>query len=492
MPFSVKFNGYELSEYLSVLADFERGIGSVRNIELKKIGLDRGKDFVSATQDEATISMPFALKHHLNEKRRILAEILNVTEPKELIFGDEPDKVYYAIPSGDIKISEKAFLGTGTIDWIIPDGVAHAKTTKVFTADLTSEGVLETTIINQGNAPATVSFEIENTSDNGYIGIVSDQGVMQFGNIEEADGEIATKSVQLANNKKGDFSDWTDGTIFYENSSKKAVTKMTADTQYGGRLGLLPAEFVNTENSDFFGAIKEKEFSETAKDWYLWAQTWFETGKMGQTGMWTLAIIGEEGETIAAYILRKADTVGNTAQCYFVLNGKIVKTINFTPSYWVKDNPYGSEARDSSCNPFDIRKEGDKVTFFWYGQYYPFTDPEIENLEATRLQFFVGQFKNRNTTINQKVSRMYINNLSFKKNNVKYWRDVPNKFSNGDKLLVDGDKKLAYVNGMLALDTEVRGTTYFKVPAGESKIQFYVSDFSNLPNIKTMVREVWS
>ncbi len=38
---------------------------------------------------------------------------------------DEPNKYYWALPSGDTKVSEKSFIGKGTINWIVPDDFTH-------------------------------------------------------------------------------------------------------------------------------------------------------------------------------------------------------------------------------------------------------------------------------------------------------------------------------------------------------------------------------
>lgn len=495
MSLSVKFDGQELSKILTVTKDFTPFLGVSWDISTyNNNGALRGENFHYSTFKGKTISMPFKFRYDVAEKYDNLERILNVDEPKPLIFGNIPDRVFYAVPKGNLNFKEIAFLGKGTIEWFIPDGVAHANVTKTTTQTYTNEdGILEMVVQNKGTEWAPISFEIENTSNNGYIGIVSEYGVMEFGNREEVDKELAydsTKSVVLANNKKGDFADWTNGTVFYQDQNKKAVTTMSYDAEYGGRLGMLPANFSNTTNSNFFGAIKEKIFTETAKDWYLWGQAWFEAGLPSHTGMWTIAVIGENGKMIAGYILRKADINSTTAQCYFVLNGVIVKTINFIPNGLVAQNPYSNESRIANRNSWDLLKEGDKFTFFWYGGYYSFVNSELKDVKAERLQFFVGQFKGR-TSGNQLVTRMYINNISFRKNNVEYWRDVPNRFNEGDILFADGTEKKTYFNGMLAQDMEVKGTKYFKIPPGETKIQFYYSSFASAPKVKATIREVF-
>ena len=358
---------------------------------------------------------------------------------------------------------------------------------ETFSTKSNSENVLEFEINNSGTVPVPVDYRIKLKKESGFIGLVSEYGAMQFGLVNEADGTMveSDKSKQLTNNTNGNFDNWTNGTTFYQDQNKKSVTTMSANVTYG--LGILPASFSNTANSNFFGAIKEIPLSESARNWYLWAQAWFETGRMGQTGMWTLAIVDEQNKPIAAYILRKGDTTGNKAQCYFWLNGKIVKTFDFTASYWEKDNPYGSESKNARRNPFDIRKEGNRVRFFWRGSYYYYTDSAIENVKASKVQFFAGQFKGRNTST-QKVTNMYINNLAFTKLNVETWRDDPNRFPNNSEIFISGSETLLYLNEMPRPDDEIRGSTWFKVPPGLTTVQLILSDFSEVETATAELR----
>lgn len=358
---------------------------------------------------------------------------------------------------------------------------------ETFSVKLNSENVLEFEINNSGTVPVPVDYRIKLKKESGFIGLVSEYGAMQFGLVNEADGTMveSDKSKQLTNNTNGNFDNWTNGTTFYQDQNKKSVTTMSANATYG--LGILPASFSNTTNSNFFGAIKEIPLSESARNWYLWAQAWFETGRIGQTGMWTLAIVDDQNKPIAAYILKKGDTTGNKAQCYFWLNGKIVKTFDFTASYWEKDNPYGSESKNARRNPFDIRKEGNRVRFFWRGSYYYYTDSAIENVKASKVQFFVGQFKGRNTSM-QKVTHMYINNLAFTKLNVETWRDDPNRFPNNSEIFISGSDTLLYLNEMPRPDDEIRGSTWFKVPPGLTTVQLLLSDFAEVETATAELR----
>ena len=413
---------------------------------------------------------------------------------KELILEleEQPDREYRArfskmgTPSSFVRNADITF------EFEVFDGVADAKNGRKFTFAKNAQGVMEATIINNGSENVHVNYEVKLKKESGFLGIVNQYGATQFGKVEEVDGVVAEKSITLSTNKAGNFSNWTNGTAFYENQSKKVVTTMGSDSVEGGRFGLLPGNFTNTANGAQFGAVKELVLSETAQNWYIWAKARFETGLMGQTGAWCLSVVDENNRFIAGMAIEKTDTTGNTAQVRFLMgdgNGgsSIKKTINFNASAAL-NNPYGGEAQKANRNMFDIRKEGDKVTFFWYGQYFPFYDSALRNVNAKTVQFFVGQYKGRNTG-DQLVTLRYINDFTFTKIKVPYWKDIPNRYPAGTELKVVGEEGALYVNNQIAPDDEILGSQYIKVPPGETKVQLLVSSFSEIESATAEIKE---
>ena len=71
--------------------------------------------------------MPFEIKGDILASYDAIQKILNVTEPKRLVFGNYPDRYFYAVPDGNFDITQVAMFGKGTeITWLIPDGVAYS------------------------------------------------------------------------------------------------------------------------------------------------------------------------------------------------------------------------------------------------------------------------------------------------------------------------------------------------------------------------------
>lgn len=514
MPFT--YNGVDLTPFLSFIKA-KRTIGNERKLTTEDI-LGTGEELQEVTFGAKTIEVTVSLasreiagsrfidtteyltvgSEELNELRDQIARVLNTRETHELVLPDEPNRYYNAIPTGDVELEGISnWYDETTIKFFVPDGVAHISATRSFNFVKNDFGVYEAEIVNDGSEDAYVSYEIKLKKESGFVGIASEYGAMQFGKYDESDGYMDKKNVTVLSNQKGDFANWTDGTINYENTRKIITTQMSADTSFGGRLGLLPSSFKTSGTSGAlqYGAVKEYTLSDPISQWYIWARAWFETGLMGQTGAWCLTVLDESNHLIAGMAIEKDDTVGNTANVRFLMGdgsggSRTVETIPFTPSYWLPPNPYGSEGRATNSNMFDLVKEKDRVQFFWYGGYYPYYDSRLANVKAKKIQFFVGQYAGRNTT-DRLVTHHYLNDFSFYQLHVDYWKDVPNRYPSGSTIAIDGEKGQIKVNNQIRLDDEILGTTYFKVPPGKTKVRLLVSSFAEVASATATIQEVY-
>lgn len=514
MPFT--YNGVDLTPFLSFIKA-KRTIGNERKLTTEDI-LGTGEELQEVTFGAKTIEVTVSLasreiagshfidtteyltvgSEELNELRDQIARVLNTRETHELVLPDEPNRYYNAIPTGDVELEGISnWYDETTIKFFVPDGVAHISATRSFNFVKNDFGVYEAEIVNDGSEDAYVSYEIKLKKESGFVGIVSEYGAMQFGKVDEADGYTARKNVTVLSNQKGDFANWADGTVCYENQRKIVTTQMTSDAAFNGRLGLLPSSFRTSGTSGAlqYGAVKEYTLTNPISQWYIWARAWFETGLMGQTGAWCLTVLDESNHLIAGMAIEKDDTVGNTANVRFLMGdgsggSRTVKTIPFTPSYWIPPNPYGSEGRATNSNMFDLVKEKDRVQFFWYGGYYPYYDSHLANVKAKKIQFFVGQYAGRNTT-DRLVTHHYLNDFSFYQLHVDYWKDVPNRYPSGSTIAIDGEKGQIKVNNQIRLDDEILGTTYFKVPPGKTKVRLLVSSFAEVASATATIQEVY-
>ncbi|NSI23469.1 distal tail protein Dit [Mediterraneibacter gnavus] len=488
MTLSVKFNDIELGKYIEVLQGFTPFVGADWNPSFVKAEKQNGSDFAYTSYENKQIVMPFTIEGNLEEKYDALQKALKVDEPKKLVFGNVPNKCFYAIPSGTLEFSEETeFLGEGTITWLIPDGVAYS--TAEFSFDgVQKDGYQTITIQNNGTEWADVDYEIAHQHENGFIGLVSQYGVIQLGKQEEADGENYEASEELFNGYSL-FQD--DHGTSYQNPEN--TTQGTLEVKNVAGYNVMALKGGQATSGYWNGGMKtltipvDSEGRRGAKNFYCYTQHWFETGLMGQTGAQTIAFLTRKNEVICSMSINKSDATGNTARIeWFAPGNTLLRREEFQPTAY-EGNPFNLKM---GCHN-DFLKEGDKLRIFWYGKYYPFTIPEIKDMECEKIQIWIGQWGDRNLS-NQYVTHNYLKSIWFRKDNVEKYRDVPNRYRAGDVVSIDGESTKVYVNGMPAKGDEINGSNYPKVPPGTTEVQFCYSSFSSPPpHIKAKIREVY-
>ena len=488
MTLSVKFNDIELGKYIKVLQGFTPFVGADWNPSFVKAEKQNGSDFAYTSYENKQIVMPFTIEGNLEEKYDALQKALKVDEPKKLVFGNVPNKCFYAIPSGTLEFSEETeFLGEGTITWLIPDGVAYSTTEFAFDG-VQEDGYQTITIQNNGTEWADVDYEIAHQHENGFIGLVSQYGVIQLGKQEEADGENYEASEELFNGYSL-FQD--DHGTSYQNPEN--TTQGTLEVKNVAGYNVMALKGGQATSGYWNGGMKtltipvDSEGRRGAKNFYCYTQHWFETGLMGQTGAQTIAFLTGDNKVICAMSINKSDSTGNTARIeWFAPGNTLIRREEFQPTAY-EGNPFNLKM---GCHN-DFLKEGEKLRIFWYGSYMERNIPEIKDMECEKIQIWIGQWGDRNLS-NQYVTHNYLKSIRFRKDNVDKYKDVPNRYRAGDVVSIDGESTKVYVNGMPAKGDEINGSNYPKVPPGTTEVQFCYSSFSSPPpHIKAKIREVY-
>ncbi len=465
-----------------------------------------GATFVSKRIPEKELTVTFMLKPSnvtLKEAQDKLLAALNTSEPQKLIFSDEP-QVYFNAMFQEAKVEEEHDkVRSGTLTFVCLDPFKHSTTLKEFTAAVNSDGVLEATITNNGTVDVPISYEITHATENGYIGIVSDKGAMQYGFIEEADGVTYKQNecllthttifntaddvggVDQMHPDDGD-KEGTSGSLTMRTNQCTYLGFGTEGTKKGNASGGLRTITIPADSEGVYGA----------QNFYCWFRVAVYAGLMGQTGEMCINWLTEDNTPICGLNWYKADKSGNTG--YYAIYG-------YTPTR-TKHNGnlkcYGTYKYvcDHISNPWyppkwgqcDLRKEGSKLTFYFMGKYPQVTIPEIENMVCKKIQISIKAMTGRTSVGGNFLNCLGLSEFYFHKMNVEKWNDVPNHYAAGDILTIDGDTRKVYVNGMPKQLEEVRGTTYFKATPGETDVEIRCSSWINTkPTVKAYIREAW-
>lgn len=460
-----------------------------------------GATFLYERVPERELTVTFMLKPSGNTSMRAaqrkLLSYLNQTEPKQLIFTDESD-IYFNAMYSDYKISEEHDkVRSGEISFICHDPYKHSTVEKTFTA---VNGIL--TVVNGGDVAVPIDYKVTMHSDNGYIGIVSAEGAMQYGLIEEADGENYTASETLATLQSLINADDDHGTEAMHPYSKQG-TAGTLGTKTWFNNTFLTLSTTGGNDKEWNGGMKtftlpaDSEGVVGAKNFYSYFHLVFYAGKMGQTGQMALSFLTADDTPICGVNWWKTDTNGNTGNYeIWAYDSKaaatstrnqyigVIKNWSFQCNHLVKDNPWFWDW--GHC---DLKKSGSKVTYFYSGRYYTYDFPEIKDMECVKIQFSVKWAKDR--TGDKALTYAGLNVLTFRKDNVEKWKDVPNRYADGDVVEIKGSEGKVYVNGMVKMGDEVTGTTYFKAQPGTNSIEVSNSEWAEDVTATATIREAW-
>lgn len=500
MGMSVIFDGHDLREYFEVIQGFTPHDGADwRPSIIDGESAFGSPSYLYTSKGPKTLEMPFMMQWNLGSKYDDLQRILSVKEPKRLEIGAFPDRYCMAIPQGTLEMHEGAMEAAGKITWLITDGVWYAKEKRTYPLQTDTDGRTYFEVTNNGTDDCHVDFEFTMQSDNGYIGVASEYGAIELGNIQEADGHEVMLSDHLFVSQNKDFSSWS--AVPRGERVPGGTDKMALGPLGIGEVGMgvIPS-VTNTYNTAYYGGGMEYVLEDPASDWYWFSKARWETGLMGQTGNMTIAFISDEGNLIGAWSITKDDTTGNTCRVVFEIGATtgtltlVQNRIFYQPTRWLKDNPYGSEAMQKNRNMFDVRKEGNKIRFFHYGQYYTYTlNNTMKDWKLGKVMVFVGQYRNRNLSTSNLVTFMQLEFAKLDKINVPSMADDPNRYAAGDWVQIKGEEGKVYYNNMPRLEDEIVGSTYFKVPPGTTRVEATFSDFANpKPVGSASIREVFN
>lgn len=467
------------------------------DIDEIEIGYTRGARYRKKRDLTRDITVSYALvtddvlshTKAINKLKKILHD-----ENLRLIFKDE-DSVYYVGNVSSISTGRLDAGGSGVIasagQISIHCSDPYKYSVKEFEVTPTADD--ETTFIvdYNGTAEARPVFEVTMKSDNGFIGFVDDDNhILQFGNIDEADKEPYEQNERLGTlwdfmNLQNDVN----GTDYMHPSY--CVDGTLANHTWFNKTFLgfgLKGSSVGVPNGGLRTLIlpSDSEGKIGAKNFYSYFHIIFYAGLMGQTGEMCINWLTADNKLIAGVCWYKADTTGNTGNYELWANGKVLHTYTYTTSHVQSQNPWYW-----NWGHCDLRKEGNKLTFFYWGGYPSYIIPEVENMECAKIQISVKQYRDRGGP--SLMTYMGIDDFIFDKMNVEKWKDVPNKFSNEDVFTVDCNTGDVTLKGMPQYGLGALGNDWekFNLKPGINQIKCVYSEWATKPEFKLKYREVF-
>ena len=507
----IKFNKIDVLKTLSDLGgsattlEVNRGIIAQLTNNYQEQGARRyGQQFLYNTLGVKQIPVSIKLtgtSAFFNKAAEKFGGLLNVESAKELIFGDEPNKVWMATPSGQPSLtfdnSTSPPTATLSVTFDIPDSYGENKAAAIVGSNLKSDyGTItkisnnhfKATLTNLGTAPTAPKITIKHNSENGWIGFTSAEGVYELGDPEEVDKKPVKKSEILfdyvsnnwitkgfAEGKKNiailnDSSQNLNGTLAIDNAWGRPHIALT--NRGGGsnpnNAGSITWEIPLDSNGEK-GALKE----------YFWWRQIFWLGAANEYGFIKVTVSDAENKFLyGVETFKRAYGLG----CEYnvlVSDGKggfrTAESWTFWGTHRDDQNPFNANRGWS-----DIIRRDDLLNVFWFGTRKDVSAPEIKGKKSTKLHVALGTLTDK-----PQVTHMYLDSIVYRKDFIDKIEDIPNRYRMGSVVETDMSTSKSFCDNLPILDQMTDGSEPLLLPVGPSELDIYLSSWNEKePDIK--------
>ncbi|AEF25709.1 putative minor structural protein - phage associated [Streptococcus parauberis KCTC 11537] len=421
-----------------------------------------------------------------------MAGIFNVDTDVKIKFSDEPDKYYLGRPINRISSSDPiSWLGLVSIEFFIPDGVAHSISYKKVTSYTESGGKLVFELNNNGNVEALPIVTAKMNSENGYFGLVNPSGVMEIGDREIIDSEtrgFSERPFDYTDSGTGIKDGFTKGTknVAILNDNSAVLDDTLSVGSWLGRDHLLLGGEPFTKGTHA-GSLTFDLPTEGSLYDYIWWRQIFWAGSLNQYGFIKIMISDTDGNFLYGVETIKRKAGLETEYNFMVTDGKggykfsdFKKKFKATDEH--KDNPF-----EPTRGWSDFRRVDDEVSIFWFGSRYNKIFPELKGKKSAKLHVALGSINGQPL-----VTRMYIDGIKYRKDNVAFDYNIPNPYGKGSTVVINGENKTFYVDNIAKLNHVVDGSNWLKIPVGKSTLEINRSSWNeSIPDIEIAFEERW-
>ena len=494
---TMNFNKFDLSELIEI-HDIQRDIGNNRSITTSytaSVGVNIQQQTIEAKFIEVKFSIWSKDRNTLKHK---LAGIFNVSSAKKLVFSDEPDKYYLAMPIESISMQETSGRrSTGSMKFIVPDGVAHSSAYKEVSNPTFETGKFVFNINNEGNVDTYPIITIKNNSDNGYVGIVNSKSAFEMGNREEIDAEIVKVSEVLLDYREANIlKGFQNGTkeVAVTNDNKERLVGTLSTTSMWGRHHI--------ELSDR-GAFEKDRNNAQSLTWTIPADSSGEVGSLNDYMLWRQVFMAAVANQYGFIKVTVSDTDGNFL--YGVETYKRYQTLDCEYSFFTTDGKggykfikwwyfTGTGAQVGKLDPFsaekgwtELKRNDDRVQVFFDGSHYDYLVPELKGKKSAKIHITLGALRDWPL-----ISHMYIDEFMYRKDFVDNTRDIPNRYPIGSTIIVNNEEDTIMVDGINKFGDRVHGSSWITLPPGKSQLEIYTSSWvKKKPTVSVKFEERW-
>lgn len=462
---------------------------------------------------EITVTAWIRRKPHSNDKSveqlrdELLFYLTQKNNDKRLIFSDRPDRYYNAKFSGQIELEYINSNDAKTeITFSCEDGYAHAIEPKIFkiTENEDEERVFH--IVNNGTAPARVTFDLQATRDVDSFALITgddedeDGQVLQIG--DEDDPEITEQEPQTylwktkMNSKQE--GNWQDNiatpNYFSQSDNNDKQSRIEGSISWTRSDGVRAREYGGWNDGDngyWHGPSITRFTKQDVQDFILYTRFHMRVTPLSlkgkkrtkKGGIMEFNVRDNDDNLICGVHFRDNDDKKEVIwlQVYLadvkVWDGKVPR------EKLMQDKRFaGSLTIQRNGNKFYIEIVKNRNGKQHWKKTLSMNNEAAARLAATRVDYWFAKYGGREQLA------MDVTRSNFKILNTEDEADIPNHIDEEDEVLIDGIESKVYVNEEHRPEYLIVGSGFIEVPPGKTDI--YVIDDGALTGTAT-IEEVY-
>lgn len=436
--------------------------------ELLEINGRKGAILASTTLGVRELRVPVLIECNNNQELHLLEEDLSewliTDQPCPLIFHDEPDRVYYAVVSGELNFKSLVTAGEGEITFICPDPHKYSAQEKIYPFPPTNEELFY--VENLGGTETYPKITLEFTENIANFAIMKDEDFLMFGTGDVDKVPMDPRPVIL----REDFSTlngWT---------AASSVDEGTITGSFASNGSAIRPSIWGT-GAGWHGPSLVKGLTKQLQNFHMRCRFGNRATRVGQLGRVEVYFLDVNGNKIGKIALRN----GNPNAITPLAQGRVKN------NYVV--NTYGNYAgawKNWNDGFMDVTRTGNKWRF-----YFAMYDFE-EGREHTRYTF---EWVDAKGTATEKLAQVqvhigahgtspgpetiFITDLKVNEIIGSGTGETPYLFMAGDVLEIDNNKGSIFLNGQPYYESLNPASRFIALEKGLNAITFHPLSFRN-------------
>ncbi|KAF0822507.1 distal tail protein Dit [Cytobacillus firmus] len=393
-------------------------------------------------------------KYDLRKLEEDLAAWLITDKPAELIFPDEPDRVYYAVVDGSLDIEDIARFGKGTITFICPDPYKYGG--RLISSINPAEPAV---LVNEGSAPTKPIFRFSILQPTTFIDIISDDDYMSIGQPVGVNDPPFNPRTRRFNDEMKTTVGWGEAFIQPDGGAKVgAMTILGSGEEFGA------TDYGS--GSAWHGPMLQKTF-DPCSDYFIRVRFNVRTNKSNQRARGEMYLLTTNGNQIGKISAVIRDTSMRATIEVRLQNGlKVHYPVNRINAFEKGFYGFVSILKEGSKFTFDIGVERDTGYGFEVTHKETHYFDDINGDYQLPLSGVVAHVSNWNTAPLPYRARL----RSVVVEQVNQGEGIPYIVQPGDEVIIDFKREVILINDEPRTDLKDFGANYFSLPPGENVI----------------------